>query len=469
MSKRMSKTLESTGRIASDYRNSGRFRGRRLRTAGIVALVAVVCLLGAIAAISHTYQLPFRDTARLFAKQGALTAIHAALLIHDPTVSRTVNPTLGNALDSEMFRGYGRIEDSLGGKTLPPGAELAEIRNERIRRSRFSFGYQPFEEPRLAQLRAQYRLDDVVAGAGSEFEAMVLLRNWARSRFRRMDYQPLMRDFDALEILQSNHRNISGAPHNQTQYRPCHFFPMFYAQVLLSMGHNVRLVQIANHRGLSGHGMTEVCSNQYRKWITMDADLNLHYEKDGVPLNMLEVHNERYEQGPSKVSIVHGVHSAEDYDPNKVIDLGEMIDYHSYIQVIDLRNDWMTNHYFPGHPRRSDWASLQWADPKLPPVFSLKEKTSNVDDFYWTLNQTEILVKPDPSQDGKLQLGFRTFTPNFREFEISVDDVPVAPEQDAFFAWELHPGRNRIEVRSANKFGVRGIPSHVEIRVPEAA
>lgn len=244
---------------------------------------------------------------------------------------------------------------------------------------------------------------------------------------------------------------------------------MFYAQVLLSMGHNVRFVRISHayERDFSGHGMTEVWSNQYRKWITMDPDQNLHYEKDGVPLNMLEVHNERYEREPSQVRVVRGIHTAEDYDPDKVIDLREMIEYHSYIQVIDLRNDWMTNHYFPGHPKRSEWASLQWVDENLPPIFSLKQKTSSVEEFYWTLNQTEILVNRELSADTKLHLVFKSFSPNFKGFEIAIDDSPVMGQGDASYAWSLHPGRNRLEVCSVNKFGVKGIPSLVEICLPD--
>jgi len=38
----------------------------------------------------------------------------------------------------------------------------------------------------------------------------------------------------------------------------------------------------------------------------MDTDLNLYYEKDGIPLNILEVHNERYENKPTRIKIITG-------------------------------------------------------------------------------------------------------------------------------------------------------------------
>src|SRR5207253_2059224 len=175
---------------------------------------------------------------------------------------------------------YGRIEAVLQQPQRLAGSpswqlQLQQAHNEHIIYSSYPFRYQPADEPRLQQLRTQYHLDDVVAGAADEFEALVRLRNWTRSQFRRCDYQPWTKNFDALEVLNRNLRNPTQQPYVREKHLdPCQFFPLLYCQVLLSMGYQSRLVSI-------GHGMVEVWSNQYQKWVTMDAELNFHYVRHG--------------------------------------------------------------------------------------------------------------------------------------------------------------------------------------------
>src|SRR5262249_27756983 len=220
-----------------------------------------------------------------------------------------------------------------------------EVHNECIVYSRFRFQYQTYEEPRLHELRRKYRLDEVTAQATDEFGALVRLRNWTRSRFRRRDYQPFMKNFDALEVLDRNLRNDAGAPSDHTKYYdPCHFFPLLYCQVLLSKGYQARLTNISQR---VAHGMAEVWSNQYKKWIAMDVELNHHFEKDGIPLNMLEVHNELFEDKPSRVRVVRGEQTSGDPSPavaalGREVTVEGMISYHRDLEIIAMRNDWMT-------------------------------------------------------------------------------------------------------------------------------
>jgi len=129
---------------------------------------------------------------------------------------------------------------------------------------------------------------------------------------------------------------------------------------------------------------------------------------------------------------------------------------------VDMRNDWLTNHYFRGHPVRSDRASLFWVDENLPPAFHFKQETSRVEDFYWTLNQAEIWAK-NGNSDGEIGLRFRTFTPNFSRFEILLDGTQKIEWKDASYTWKLHPGMNSVSIRPINQFGVRGIESYVKI------
>src|SRR5262249_27593244 len=104
---------------------------------------------------------------------------------------------------------------------------LVNLGNETIHPSPFRFLYQPYEEPRLHQLRKKYRLDEVIAGASCEFEQMVRLRSWCRSQFRRKDYQPWVDNFDALEVLDRKLRNEADEPLDlRKHFDPCVFFPL---------------------------------------------------------------------------------------------------------------------------------------------------------------------------------------------------------------------------------------------------
>ena len=434
-------------------------------------LIIFITLAFAVASIvlGARYDMPPVYMAKQMMKQGILGAMDILVQLCDPVKAKTrpatVEPADGQSFNDEDY--YMLTEEFFRKAKLSKTFHMEKICNETIRTSRFHFSYQPYDEPVLLELRKAYNLDDVVAPAKDEFEAMLLLRNWGRSQFRRNDYQPRMAYFNALKILRKNIRNKNSEPHTPDQYRPCHFFPLFYSQILLSMGYTPRIVRISGsaargYDGYDGHGMTEVWSNKFRKWILMDPDLNLHYEKDGIPVNMLEIHNERYESDISEIKAVQGKQTSGDFQNRKKIDISSMIEYHSYIQIVDMRNDWLTNHYFKGHPKRSNKATLFWIDKNLPSVFNFKQKTDNADDFYWTLNQTEILA--NQFLHGKTwSLAFKTFTPNYKHFEITIDDLKKIVLKESVYAWDLHHGRNRLSVCSVNKFGIHGLSASVEI------
>ncbi len=431
----------------------------------LIILCAIsICFTAASFQISRQYQVPFNFTSKLLIRSTILSGVSLFVQFDDPSseVKATLEPESFNQIKTDAD--YMRVDDYfslIGIRDI----QLREINNERIVRSSFSFGYQTSEEEKLKQLRAEYNLDSVISQSSSEFESMVLLRNWTRSQFRRKDFQPHLNNFNALELLRKAQRNFNDVPYQSKQLRPCHFFPLFYSQILSSMGYISRLVRISYDGYYSGHGMVEVWSNQFKKWITMDADLNLHYERNGVPLNVLEVHNARYQSDYSDINIVRTVQNSGDNEWRSEIEIEDMIQYHSYFHVPDMRNDWMTNHYFRGHPKRSDLSSLTWVDNRMKGKLNLKRKTDKVEDFYWTLNQTEVLMEADVGQQSKLQLIFKTFTPNFDFFEIELDGVKKIHSIEDNFTWDIHKGSNQLLVRSINKLGVAGIPSSIALRV----
>jgi hypothetical protein len=436
-----------------------------------VAVVLLGVFFIASVYMSYAYDVSLPAAAKFLGRKMALQAIAIGVRVYDPCEARLAVLGPGSE-ETDPPKGALRADEYLQalekqGMTREGLVRIERIENETIHRSPYPFFYQPYDDPRLDQLRKKYRLDDVVAGASCEFEQMVRLRNWCRSQFRRKDYQSNANKFDALEVLDRNLRNDSDRPLDlRYDFDPCQFFPLLYCQVLLSMGHTPRFVSI-------GHGMTEVWSNQYKKWVSMDAELNWHYEKDGIPLNMMEMRDEYFSSRPSRVRIVRGSQSAGDENTTMVhlkvkeLSVETMLRHHLLdLSIVDMRNDWLTNHYFAGHPRLSDANNLTLEDPRVEPEKNIWKlhcpRTTNRDDMYWTLNLTEIWIR-ESSSANQLDLVLRTVTPNFDSFEIRIDDAKPIHSPSGSFAWPLHEGENSLSVVTVNKFGVRGIPSALKL------
>jgi hypothetical protein len=277
-----------------------------------------------------------------------------------------------------------------------------------------------------------------------------------------------MDDFDALYVLDRRLRNDSGQSYIPgVHYDPCHFFPLLYTQVVLSMGHQSRLVSVT-------HGMVEVWSNQHGRWILMDPELDQHYEKDGIPLNLVDMVEENFNQVPTRVRAIRGTQTSGESPAWAHLRMEEvsaefMIKYcKRHVDLVDLRNDWMTNHYFRGHPARGERNSVVYSHPNLPTPITFEQRlrqiTSDKRDFYWTLNQAEIVVERESAAD-VLKLAFDTQTPNFHSFAISLDGGAPMELTKSDFVWRLHPGQNSLSIYPMNEAKVRGIESRVRLAV----
>lgn len=420
----------------------------------VVVGVAVVCLSGWVGYTSFRYDLSFVEVAKNSARYVTLTAVSLGVNVYDPSAAATIHAEFGPK-DTEISGKLPMIEDYLAGERMP-GLQLIEVQNEKIITGRYNFFYQP-DVPRLREMRKEMELDKVVSCATDELEEMIRLRQWVREQFSRVDYQKKMIQFDALSIWRNPQKNPSKrAAMMSAEYSPCHFFPLFYSQVMLAMGYTPRVVGIMSV--CEDHGFVEVWSNQYRKWISMDPDLNLHYDLNGIPQNILEVHNARY-QSTSKIEVLQVIVEPV-FQPEQTVE--NMLEYHKYIKITDLRNDWLSNEYFLGHPARSDLATLFWKDEREAEAWRIFPETSNADDMYWTLNQAEIHVQPEETDQNTLGLVFKTVTPNFSYFVVHITGK-VFKEKSSTYAWQLQEGKNELVVYPVNSFGVKGISSRIKL------
>ncbi len=155
--------------------------------------------------------------------------------------------------------------------------------------------------PRFEDLRNRYRLDDVVKGGTDEFERILLLRNWIRRRIVTDPSKPAVDNDDALQILEEGPKG--GHYH-------CGHISKAQNAVMNAMGYVTRCVFAGageKEMQLSGsHGVNEIWSNTYCKWILMDAEHDSHFEKDGMPLSGLEIRDEVLRDGAANVTRVRG-------------------------------------------------------------------------------------------------------------------------------------------------------------------
>jgi hypothetical protein len=80
-------------------------------------------------------------------------------------------------------------------------------------------------------------------------------------------------------------------------------------------------------------------------------------------------------------------------------------------------------------------------------------------DPYFPINQAALTFTPG---DKGIRIEMKTLTPNFDTFKMRVDGGDWKPASSTT-TWVPHPGKNQLEARAVNRFGVDGPVSTVEI------
>ena len=331
---------------------------------------------------------------------------------------------------------------------------LPEIRN-----SNYPFTSIDYDDPRLVELRNKYPLQQVVAGAPDEWTAQQLLKDWV---FRQIPGgQPTSSPNDALEILRR-------ASEGEQFY--CTFYAITYIECALALGWQARKIGVDRkhpggyQQGSSHHGVSEVWSNQFCKWVLIDCQSNLHFEKDGVPLNALEVRSEwlsdqgaevdhmvgapphKFEQNPAMVWSVPDSDEIATYYWLHVQDTAVFTPGKTrFLLLEDAHNVgevWFQNDTELGHS--------QFHSAYLKNRF---EPTGRLDDLYWSVGVVDtrsIRVSP-----GTIHFQLDTYCPNLSGFEMSTDGANWRSTEEAL-DWSLSQGWNTLGLRTKNDAGVTG-------------
>ncbi|MCD6308352.1 MAG: hypothetical protein J7M24_05075 [Candidatus Latescibacteria bacterium] len=395
----------------------------------------------------------------------------AALRTDNPLLS----PSLGGLYAKSTWEN--RSPNALLGLAVQVG------HNGHVARSSYPFGYEDLNHPGLKKYRTTFKLDKIVEGARTEFEVMMRLLNWAyRIPLTSNQYSWNWNDVPLL-IADEN-----GMPKLQMEYKGrrrdamCLYSNQALIGALLSFGYQARHINI-HSEGVSGHEVTEVWSNDFNKWIYMDATRDYYYfdPDTGIPLDCLEIHNKMAEQVPrvetwhrpftgellDKVGTKVRIGMREGYNPFSIVEQGtHLIEVMGHFRIIPRNNFLSQPLPVPVHTGATMWGwdgFLNHYDKKFPKRFEYQLQTNRRLDFYEPLNQSEVVLT-ETDKPGNLRVDVETFTPGgFDAFLVRVNDGEWFEVKKPTWDWQLAGGIQTLEIRARNVRGVTGPTSRLRV------
>ena len=127
-------------------------------------------------------------------------------------------------------------------------------------------------------------------------------------------------------------------------------------------------------------------------------------------------------------------------------------------------------------PRERSFFLLVWSDRhSLPRLVrqnvamdpKARVTTERRSDIYYTLNHAHVRLHCPRRSRGKpvpvLTVNLETETPWFSHYEVRTNGSRwrKTPRR---FTWDLHNGKNVLDARPVNRFGRKGIVSHIAVR-----
>ena len=392
----------------------------------------------------------------------------AELATRDPAVT----PRLNSA----------RVDACVEGEEEAGHLRVVRMDNARILRPSWPIAYEDYDCSLLRELRERCELDAVVAGAQSEFERIERLMEWAY-------YIPLgdCRHFpwDVLDWIVLERDENGAIRLNQYEQRRrdkmCLYPNVVLAAALTSMGIPARHVNF-HSEGMTGHEICEAWSNDYRKWVHLDATRDYYWydPRTRVPLDTLDIRQvladrlaqvERWDRPylfrqdleeltrDLPIAFREGNHAFS-------VEEGALYLFRSFchFRIIPRYDTFSRERPLPVSQGTEVWAwdgYLNWADDPVPPLLHFSHHTNRRADFYPTLNQTRYTVERGEAS-GELRVQLETDMPQFAHFLAEVDGRGWQEVPDTY-AWSLHEGLNVLQVRACNRAGVQGVVSSLSV------
>jgi hypothetical protein len=340
---------------------------------------------------------------------------------------------------------------------MPPSAASAQ---------RLPVRYEDAAAARLAQLVQREQLGAVVQNATSEFDAMLKLKDWVAAQWAIGDPVPYP-PWDALTVLDWIRAGVTGGFCGQ------------YAQVLLqslaAFGVPARYVEIGTTSNPYNHFVTEVWSNDFRKWVMLDPTYNHHFERNGVPLSALEVRDALLDGRLDEVQVVLGAvrrHPSPAEWPLRTAEFFYYVRFHLNANHVSRPNE-------PPFDRFNDM--VEWLDGRATPwelsrgpspyPHELLTAASTGDRGLvdWQPNRVWIAARRTGVMEYTLDLQHSMLQP--RRYEVRVVDAagmpgPWRPETGNVVVWTIGTADRVLQVRGVNITGLPGPISSIHVAAP---
>lgn len=161
--------------------------------------------------------------------------------------------------------------------------------------------WEDFKNENLKKLRDKYKLELVVEFGKDEFEKQLLLKNWVNHKLP-LGYNPKKEYQSSLETLEDVQGGEFYCSHYSLVFIQCATALDWYSRKL-GIDYDHKYNQEEKH-----HGIADIWSNQFKKWYTVDAMHNLHFKKEGVPLNAYEIRQEYLKNKAKNIEGIVGNH-----------------------------------------------------------------------------------------------------------------------------------------------------------------
>jgi transglutaminase-like putative cysteine protease len=363
--------------------------------------------------------------------------------------------------------------------------------------------------PELQEFRKQFKLDQVVEGATTEWEKIKRLRAWTAANWDwflpNSEFEDLL-SWDASKILSG----ASGPGNLSKRGGNCLHYAIVFAQACQSFGIPARIVN-TNYAIWGGHELVEVWSRDYEKWIMADPNFDTMFydKKTGIPLNILELHDlflKTYYPGGEiidrdKWSFEDRDRRANRINPNdlpiameaggkafsgkinkdyvwwKVTFNKENSGYsggYGFYNTAEVRwlprSNWLSQKSpLPVTHGRTHWGwdgYYAWTDSQTPETPEHRFYVRKASDMYGRLFQVDFAAHY--IQNGEIQLDLATDSPGFDHFTIVVNGLNSSVKESVTKV-QLTSGMNTIEVFVVDAMGNPGAKSRIKINYIPAA
>jgi hypothetical protein len=354
------------------------------------------------------------------------------------------------------------------GNDAPTLARVRIASNGVLRGDILPVRFQRFDEPQLDRLVAREQLRALVVNTPRQFDQIQRVQDWVNAQWPDGSPNPYP-PWNALTILDWIRSDRTGGF--------CAQYAQVFLQSLAALGYMARYIEIGNHENPYAHYLTEVWSNDFDKWVVMDADFNVHFERRGVPLSAIEIHDALVSSTLADVVPVYHArpgHATPASWPQHTAELYYYVRYHLDANQLSRPGD-------PPFERFDDM--IEFDDPKVP-AWEVSSVASTFHKERLTRRRTgdrrvvsgkrnQVRLRIRSAVPGSVTLDIRDNVMQRASYQYRITTTGAPPE-----AWQstsastisvrLPDAGGRVDVRGVNIRGVTG-PSATLVIDPAVA